>query len=238
MRILFIYPNMFSPIAHSPALQVISAVLKSKGNQVGVIHINNEHATPDKDDIILQKVRDFQPDIIGFTCTSFEFTRSNQIARYLKDNEINVPIILGGVHATIAPHEYNTSNFDAFVIGDGEIAFSKIAEGSLEPKGIIHGELVEDINQLPMTDWDLLDMTTILNTKNGWLNLPLSRGCSYKCTFCGVPRIHEAKNYYIVRRKQVDKIIEELLYLVRKFPVKVFNFDDDLFTLNFKWLMD
>ncbi len=238
MKVLFMYPNMYSPIAHSPALQAISGVLKSEGHQVDVIHINNEFATPDKDHIILQKVKEFHPDIIGFTATSFEFTRSNQIARYLKEKGINVPIILGGVHATIAPHEYNGSNFDAFVVGDGEIAFSKIAEGALQAKGIIQGEPVEDINQLPMTDWDLLDMATILNTKNGWLNLPLSRGCPYKCTFCGVPRIHEAKNYYTVRRKEVDKIMEELLYLVRKFPVKVFNFDDDLFTLNYKWLMD
>lgn len=238
MRILFIYPNMFSPIAHSPALQVISAVLKDKGHQVGIVHINNEYAVPDKDEVILEKVREFNPDIIGFTCTSFEYVRSNKIAHYLKGNGIKVPIILGGVHATIAPHEFNGSSFDAFVIGDGEIVFSKIADGTLEPKGIIHGEPVEDINQLPMTDWDLLDMTTILNTKNGWLNLPLSRGCPYKCTFCGVPRIHEAKNYFIVRRKEVGRIMEELLYLVKKFPVKTFNFDDDLFTLNFRWLMD
>ncbi|MBI1935316.1 B12-binding domain-containing radical SAM protein [Candidatus Woesearchaeota archaeon] len=238
MRILFIYPNMYSPIAHSPALQAISAVLKSEGHKVGVIHINNENGVVDNDAVILQDIKEFNPDIIGFTCTSFEFTRSNQIAGYLKSHGIKVPIILGGVHATIAPHEFNGSNFDAFVVGDGEIVFSEMAKGLLEAKGIIHGKPVEDINTLPMTDWDLLDMATIIGTKNGWLNLPLSRGCPYKCTFCGVPRIHEAKNYYIVRRKNVDKIVEELKYLVSKFPVKVFNFDDDLFTLNFKWLMD
>jgi len=238
MRILFIYPNMYSPIAHSPALQAISAVLKSKGHQVGCVHINNENAVPDKDEIILENVREFNPDIIGFTCTSFEFTRSNQIAGYLKNNGIKVPIILGGVHATIAPNEFNGSNFDAFVIGDGEIVFSQIAEHKIEPKGIIQGIPIDDINTLPMTDWDLLDMKTILETKNGWINLPLSRGCPYKCSFCGVPRIHEAKNYFIVRKRNVDKIVEELRYLVKRFPVNVFNFDDDLFTLNYKWLMD
>lgn len=238
MKVLFIYPNMYSPIAHSPALQSISAVLKSKGHHVGCIHINNEYGVPDIDETILKKVNEFAPGIIGFTCTSFEYTRSNQIAGFLKENGIDVPIILGGVHATIAPNEYPSSNFDAFIIGDGEIVFSEIAEGIIQPKGIIYGEPIEDINQLPMTDWDLLDMATILKTKNGWLNLPLSRGCPYKCTFCGVPRIHEAKNYYTVRKRQVDKIIEELLYLIKKFPVKMFNFDDDLFTLNFKWLMN
>lgn len=238
MRILFIYPNMYSPIAHSPALQAISSVLKSEGHTIGITHINNEHGVPDKDGVILQKVNEFNPDIIGFTSTTFEFKRSNEITGYLKSNGIKIPIILGGVHATIAPHEFNGSNFDAFVVGDGEIVFSKIAKGMVEPKGILMGEPVEDINQLPMADWDLLDMATIISTKNGWLNLPLSRGCPYKCTFCGVPRIHEAKNYYIVRRKKVDKIMDELLYLVRKFPVKMFNFDDDLFTLNFRWLMD
>jgi len=238
MKILFIYPNMYSPIAHSPALQTISAVLKSQNNDIGMIHINNEYATPDKDDIILQKVKIFNPDLIGFTCTSFEYTRSNEIAGYLKKNGIKSPIILGGVHATIAPQEFNGSNFDAFIIGDGEITFSEIVEGKVKPQGIIQGKSVDDINKLPMADWDILDMKTILKTKNGWLNLPLSRGCPYKCTFCGVPRIHEAKNYYTVRKRDVGKIMDELLYLVKKFQVNLFNFDDDLFTLNYKWLMD
>jgi len=238
MKILFIYPNMYSPIAHSPALQIISAVLKSEGHEVNVIHINNTHGIPDNTEIILKKVKEFNPNIIGFTSTSFEFTRSNEIAGYLKNNGVSVPIILGGVHATIASNEFKESNFDAFVIGDGEIAFSEIAKGNLKPEGIIHGKPIDDISQLPMADWNLLDMETILSTKNGWLNMPLSRGCPFKCTFCGVPRIHEAKNYYKVRKKTADKIIDELIYLVKKFKITTFNFDDDLFTLNTEWLMD
>jgi len=158
MKIQFIYPNMYSPIAHSPALQTISAVLKEKGNQVTALHINNNHATPDNNEAILNEVNKFNPDIIGFTCTSFEYGRSDEIAGYLKSKGINVPIILGGVHSTIAPQDFTGSNFDAFVVGDGEITFSEIADGKVEPKGIIQGKPVDDINQLPMTDWELLDM--------------------------------------------------------------------------------
>lgn len=236
MKILFVYPNIFTPFAFSPAIQILSAVVKQAGHQSELLHLNNQFGVADDDDLIVGRVKAAAPDLIAFSATSFEYERSNEIAGMLKRRLENPPpIILGGVHATIKSSDFFASDFDAFCVGEGENLILEIAAAETIPSGLLCGSIIEDLDALPMRDWNLIDTEKVLQFKDGWLNLGISRGCPFNCTFCAAPLLRKINGRRRPRKMSVNGVINELIYLVKNFSVKVFNFDDDLFTTSKKW---
>jgi anaerobic magnesium-protoporphyrin IX monomethyl ester cyclase len=234
MKFNFVFPNIYTPISFSPAIQILSAVLKEQGHQVCLTHIHKEKI-PDDDGAIIDDIRKNKPDIIGFTSTSFEYKRCNQIAGALK-KEFNIPVILGGIHATISPEDFTSSNFDAFVIGEAENLIVDIANKRVQPKGILSGGIIKNIDALPFNDWDIMDSKRIIESKGNWLDIGFSRGCPFNCAFCANNLLRKIKGEPYVRKRDINKCIEELHYVTSKFDIKVINFSDDEFTLNHKWL--
>lgn len=126
MKILFIFPNFNAPYCWSPSIQILSAVLKRNGHRTFLIHINDQHAFPNNSKEIVKEVKRINPDLIGFTGTSFDFQRINEIAGDIK-KKFNGLVVLGGIHATIKPDDLRGSNFDAFCVGEGEKALLELA---------------------------------------------------------------------------------------------------------------
>lgn len=233
MKILFFFYNNFTPFAYSPAIQILSAVLKEHGHQTMMLHIHDEYGFPDDVPLILKKVKDFGPDFIGFTATSYEIRWCNEMAGVLRKH-FEIPLILGGIYATINPEDYNKSNFDIFVVGEGEEAIMDIINRRIE-KGIIEGQTIQDLNTLPFFDWDVLDTKKYIQIRGGWINILFSRGCPFNCTFCVQPLLRKFKGTR-VRKRAPEKAITELLYLVNLYPIKVINIDDDELSFDKEWL--
>lgn len=234
MKFNFVFPNLYTPISFSPAIQILSAVLKRAGHEVCLTHIHKEKVLDDNQSII-NDIRKNNPDIIGITSTTFEYQRSNEIAGAIK-KELDIPVILGGIHATISPEDYETSNFDAFVTSEAESVILDIANGKIKPSGIIRGNITKDLNTLPFNDWDIMDSKRIIESKGYWLDIGFSRGCPYNCAFCANRLLRQIKGEPYVRKRDVEPCIEEIKYVMSKFQFKVINFSDDEFTLNHKWL--
>jgi magnesium-protoporphyrin IX monomethyl ester (oxidative) cyclase len=192
---------------------------------------------PDDEELIINDIKKNNPDLIAFTCTSLEYCRTNEIAGAIK-KAIDLPVILGGVHASVSPQDFEESNFDAFVLGEGENTIISIANGETKPEGIIIGKTVEDLDTLPFHDWDIIDSKKIIDNKNGWVDVGFSRDCPFNCAFCSNKLLRKIKGIKKVRKRSKEKVIEELKYIHSRFNVKVFNFADDDFTLNRKWLYD
>jgi radical SAM superfamily enzyme YgiQ (UPF0313 family) len=101
-----------------------------------------------------------------------------------------------------------------------------------------------DLNRIAKKDYDLFDMPKIIQEKNGWLGLLTSRGCPYKCTYCFNKEIVDQymedgatktpKEY--LRHYPVERIIGEIKELQAKYPINTLIFDDDLFTLDRKYV--
>ena len=105
-------------------------------------------------------------------------------------------------------------------------------------------ELIKDLDTLPMPNFDMWDMSIYLG-KNLWaddettsyeefgVNLPSpdlltpnismfsGRGCPFKCRFC-------SRSYQTVRYKSVDRIIEEIVFLKKRFGVRAVHFYDEI----------
>lgn len=93
-----------------------------------------------------------------------------------------------------------------------------------------------DINELPFPDYDGIGYSKLIEAAPNILGmselrtLPIitSRGCPFKCTFCFQP---DGQGY---RMRDMDKIFEEIDYLINRFDLRYLIIIDELFGVNQK----
>lgn len=253
-KVAFIFYNNFTAYSWSPAIQALCAYIKAHaGCTTELLHINDRNGLPSEPRIITDILRKSKSDLIAFTSTSFGYSQVNELAGHIKSEFPAVPVILGGVHATLKPEDLSGSNFDGFCIGEGEIPLLKMINALKNKKGYfdtpsfhfkVNGEIIKnplepyekDLNKLPAYDWDVFDTPKLLELRDGWLSLSVSRGCPFNCNFCinhRIKRILGQEGY--VRQKTVKRTIGELSDLIRRYRIKVFNFEDDILIFNRAW---
>ena len=264
MKILFIYPNAGSQLGFNYGLSHMSAVLKEAGHHVDVIQLC-EDLGPLPDEYALQaRVAAAAPDVIGFSVVTNQWPYAERTAAWLRKTT-RVPMVCGGIHATVAPEQVLASGvFDYVFTGECEEAFLEFVEvlGRGGDLSVIRnmGYLVDgtvrlnpvrpfpELKALPPKDYGCFDFQKMIDAKNGWVGLMASRGCPFQCTYCF--------NHLLVKkyRSELDCSFRELNY-IRHFPVaslieeirtlldtysniKMFIFDDDLFTYNADYLQE
>jgi radical SAM superfamily enzyme YgiQ (UPF0313 family) len=225
----------------------ISAVLKREGHDTEVLIV-------DKEDDISKTIKESAPDVIGFSCTTAMYPIALEQSKKIK-REFDIPIIFGGVHPTICPGIIEEESIDIICRGEGEYPLLELLNNMERSKDISEiknlwvkkkstvykndmRNLVEDLDELPFPDRD------IYYNKYPYLkNQPtkvffLGRGCPYKCSFCvneTYINLYKGKGRY-VRRRSIDKIIEEILDVKKRYGLKAIYFNDDTFTLNKNWI--
>jgi radical SAM superfamily enzyme YgiQ (UPF0313 family) len=258
MRILFIYPDIITLhglMNFCPAVHILSSVLKRKGCQVDLLHINNEHSIKYDKDTILNLTDGY--DLFAVTATSFSYKYAHEIAGWLKEKHPSVLRILGGCHATIMPEDFESSNFDIFCVGEGEEPMKELVNALWDGKdwtkipnfitrygtNPVRGFL-RDLDSLPYQDFEITDTKKILELRKGWLSLSFSRGCPYECSFCinhlykkvEIGKDDKMSDY--LRRRSPENAVSELESIISKYDVKYFNIDDDLLTIDKKWMKE
>ncbi len=261
-RFMFIYPDVGGKgLNFSPAIEILSSYMKREGINVSMIHLNWEYAVrPDDYDKINQQIKEFGPDIIGITSTTFQYPVSCKVAANIKESGWKGLLILGGIHATISPDDLAESPFDAFAIGEGELTLTKLMSKYIHGEDItdIRGiniksngkiiknpypEVLEDLDVLPLRDYEIINAKKILELSKGWFSISFSRGCPYACKFCINQKLRKdytasiKTKYY--RCQSVIKVIADLLEYIQRYPeIKMFNFDDDLLIMDKKWFAE
>jgi len=257
MRILFIYPNINTQIGFNYGISYISSYLKAHGVETYLLNINEKLGYPLDHKRIKKDVLSIEPDMIGFSVLTNQYKYALDIADNIK-KYTDVPIIFGGIHATMDPQEVlSRSCVDYICVGEGEEAILEFIqnESPLGVKNIGHkikgGFVLEplrpytDIVNLPFKDYDIFDFQKMVDAKDGWVGLTASRGCPFRCTYCLNHKImglyrdmgHLPKHY--LRRHTVDQMIAEIEYLLSRYTgIKMFIFDDDIFTFDKAWLRE
>lgn len=259
MRVLLVYPDVGVHVNYPVGLGIVSSCLKREGHEVKVMHLNEEIGFPLEPKRVMAAFEEFEPELVGFSATSNQYSYVKQLARMFKESR-DVPILVGGIHTTISPSDVIVHpDVDLLCQGEGEFAMLDLVHalgnghdldiGNIWYKAngaVRHGEvrpLVADLDVLPFPDRDGFNFGKILEKKRGWANLMAGRGCHYQCTYCVNNYFHKAYSAVAsrgshLRLRSVDNVLQEVDYLISSFPVKILNFDDDIFTLNKVWLAE
>jgi len=242
----------------------IAAVLQRHGHDVDIfidhqhfkdenININWLHNIFDRRKQLIARLKHFNPDIVGFSVVSDFYLWACQMAKLVKE-DLNVPIIFGGIHPTSSPDRVINNKFvDMVCIGEGEYPLLEIVEslkrGSLDYSikniwfkkdgQIIKNELrplISALDELPLPLKDLYYSKGDHFSKSYYIMA--SRGCVYSCSYCChsfLREIHKGKGQYF-RQRSVDNIIKELLLAKEKYKIRHVRFFDDSLGSNIKWL--
>jgi len=188
------------------------------------------------------RLLEFQPEVIGVTASTPQALDAYKLLHWCKTALKNPLTVIGGVHASALPEEAK-EHADVVVVGEGELAFTEIIKdlmNGIRAKGIIQGEYIQDLDSLPPTPFDLVDVKEYL-AHGPWLpglespvmNGVSSRGCPYNCCFCKNSTRKDPVRYHGAKR-----IVDEILYIHNRFGVTSFYFSDDEFLLNVKRLRE
>lgn len=207
--------------------------------------LKNKHKTQIID-LRIRKLEDYKIDWAGVLCVginSFTFEsikHSLAFAKQVREKNPGIPIIWGGIHASMVPVETAKHELvDIVVKGDGENVFVELIEKLKNNedwsniRGIIfkdnNGKIhvndereYTDLNEYFELPYEILEMEKYNNSP---FPINTSRGCPYPCIFCYNLNINK-KSY---RTKSADTIIREIEYLMKTFNAKSFSFADDNF---------
>ncbi len=178
-------------------------------------------------------------DIYGIGFVTPQYPYAKKIIQKIRERNPKQLIVLGGVHPTILPERtLKETNCDIIVRGDGEKTMLEIVKGRRDK--IITAPLIENIDELPMPAWDMIDAYDYFkigtnsfygDTKNNMEGyVQTGRGCPFNCAFCAQKYMTKCR----IRYKSTENVIKEINYLKDNFGCDRFYFFDDNFIIDKK----
>ena len=170
------------------------------------------------DSDIHSELSDFKPNMVGCSCVAANSHLAKQVLKQVKDFDKEIFTILGGHHPSLMPKDCDDDSVDAVVIGEGEKTIVELAANCetnrnlSDIKGIAfrdeygnfkinpHRELM-DMNTLPVPARNLTQKYRRKGVyhRASWRPIDCiisSRGCPFKCKFCGLWKINRGKYRY------------------------------------------
>jgi radical SAM superfamily enzyme YgiQ (UPF0313 family) len=221
--VIFVEPagskaNVFDNFMKLPLLGslYLGTILHNAGYQVKIINEN----------ILGRKISPFElnSDYLCISCLTLTSNRAKDLIIKVREIFPDTKIIVGGIHPSLLPNEF-VDLADHIVTGEAETVILDVIEGKYTEK-IINGSRVEDLDQLPLINYELLQDYQRMNI----IPVMTSRGCPFDCNFCTVTKIFGRK----FRVQSVDRIIAELKNALNHFDTNRIFFYDDNFTANKK----
>ena len=279
MKVLFVYINTESRPSFPIGLTNLASYLEKLGHDIDIFDtsfylefalkkreilqkntgfykpienpVHVEYIETDLVNDLNERVKEFNPDIIGFSILSSHYYYAIDLADKLKEKYPEIPIIFGGLHPSIMPEEtIDVESVDMICIGEGEYAMAELLKKMNEKRDIstvkniwikksgkiYKNEIRElvDINKLPELNWSLFSGQHFYAPLNGRVykmgSVEFSRGCPFSCSYCSCTFLRNltAPQKYM-RRKSIDKAISDLRFLKDKYELEMFYFIDETF---------
>jgi radical SAM superfamily enzyme YgiQ (UPF0313 family) len=132
MRVLFVYPNLYTQMGFNHGLAALSAVLKRAGHETRLVNLNENLPPVPTDGEIVALVREWGPGVIGFSCLTMQYTEALRLAKLLRARAKNdgfalPPLVVGGVHPTMVPEAVMSDGvWDHVGVGECEDALLQL----------------------------------------------------------------------------------------------------------------
>jgi len=225
-------------------LRYLKAVLESEGVEADIF---DNLYDPEASARVHEVLNDRRYDLVGFHTTSASRGRALDTISKL-DRDWYAGRVVAGGPGTLHEGELLKSGVDIVARGEGEATILEILAAYLGRKsfdkvpGISFldrkGRTVSnpdaepvDLASLPLPSWDA---DTVSSRQGDLLNITIrrpffvvmgSRGCPYRCGFCATHQ-HWRRRY---RPRPVDKVLEEVEWLVGTHGARYIHFLDDIF---------
>ena len=256
MRILFINIALRPPTSRKflpIGLGYIVSAVKRAGFEFDILDLDAHPQPPEQTE---QFLRTHHYDVVAMGCivTGYKFVK--WLSRVIKESFPDTMIIVGNSVASSIPHVLLTkTGADIAVIGEGDVTIVELLEALRDQRdfrqvaGIAYrdqGEVrfssrrlvIQDINQIPIPDWDLFDIQVYIKSQNEAVDEPFppmpweqirsfvintARGCIYNCSFCF--HVFWGTKY---RWRSPEAIINEICYYQEKYGINHIYFHDEL----------
>ncbi len=171
-----------------------------------------------------------------------------KISRKVKEHFPTIPIVWGGWHPSLFPHQtLEEPCIDVVVKGQGEITFAELLERfihhqplkglqgtAFKQNGIVvmnEERHMEDLNNFPAFNYDLIDVPGYIKlTGRNQLDYISSQGCRFRCSFCADPTMYK-RGWYGYSSERMGNEIEALWH---KYKFNHVHLQDETFFTNAK----
>ncbi len=244
-------PSGKNYLGFNHGLASISASLKLDGHVTRLFTISKSTDN-------VRALAAFDPDAVFVYLTTHQYRLFLNYQRQVF-TPLGVPVFLGGPHATAAPEDtVSIPGVAGICIGEGELSarllLDRISQKAsfddipniwfVRDGAVVKNEIghcAASLDALPFADRSIFPYQTLLNTRSMDIlgfELFLTRGCKYTCTYCINARLKQViPPKHHLRYRSVDNAIKELEWIIKTYEYQgVIGFQDDIFTLDPKWL--
>jgi anaerobic magnesium-protoporphyrin IX monomethyl ester cyclase len=197
-------------------IETLAPILRQRGHTVRMFDTCHPQM---KDVNIIQALREDRPDVIALSFLSTTtYPGTKRLAALIKAEQPQVPLIVGGVFATMNKDRIlrDCPHIDAIGVGEGEELLpdylnnldqlEKVA-GLIwrKDKEIVHNTprpIIRDLDAYPYPDRTTLpidyieslplDVPAVLSLEK-FCTVQTSRGCPYTCIYCDIPALTDGK---------------------------------------------
>jgi len=154
-----------------------------------------------------------RPDLVGITAFTSQADRAYAVTAEFRNR--GVPVVMGGIHATMCLAEAS-ERVDAVVVGEAESIWGQVLEDARQGalNQVYTGTRLE-MDKVPLARHDLLP------TGYRFGSIQTTRGCPLNCSFCSVPAFN-GRRY---RCRPIENVVQELKLIREKYVLIV---DDNL----------
>jgi anaerobic magnesium-protoporphyrin IX monomethyl ester cyclase len=235
------------PVYPILSLSAVGGALKARGHQITILDLSYREYDPRT---IRELIVREGFDAVGITATTPLANQMRDISFLVKDISPDILTVGGGAHPSALPREtMNESCLDAVAAGEGDFSLADLLDGKnfADVPGLywrrdgaiqasVPGGLIENLDDLPMPAWEDYPsechkrVTRLIARYRPVTTIEFSRGCVFKCDFCG------SKNTMGLgyRKKSPERCADELARL-QALGYREVVLVDDIFTSDNHW---
>ncbi len=183
-------------------------------------------------------LRELDADLYGMSCWTANRRGVALVAREIKRLRPRAHVVVGGPHATPLAREMlaHHPDIDTISVGESEGTFLELIDRLQkgQPTTGLAGTAYRDASGVVLApERPAIEDLDALASPHDWYDTHIvmtSRGCAWRCTFCGA----EASWGRSYRAQSVTYVVDALERAVARAPVKMLQIKDDTFTTNRK----
>lgn len=108
MRVLFVYPNLYTQMGFNHGLASLSACLKLAGHETALVNLNENLPPVPSEADLWREVREWGAGMVAFSALTQQYEGAKRLAlglrRRARDEGVTLPpLVIGGIHPTMVP---------------------------------------------------------------------------------------------------------------------------------------